>query len=69
MDELAGCVVIDGAVQTVPFTMTTVLPSCEPQAAETRTQYPVVTTGETTVLVLVASGIGLEVSPWPPVYH
>lgn len=71
MLELAGWVVTDGAIQTEPATKTMTLASCVPHGggAVTRTQYPVVAVGETTVLVLVAPAIGLDVSPRPPVYH
>jgi hypothetical protein len=70
-ETLAGCVVIVGARQlaeTVTTAVTLLLPIVL-QLFETRTQYDVVTVGDTVTEALVAFGIGLLVFPEVPVYH
>ena len=67
----AGCVVIVGAGQfaeTVTTAVTLLLPVAL-QLFETRTQYEVVTVGDTVTDALVAFAIGLLVLPDVPVYH
>jgi hypothetical protein len=63
-----GLVVIEEAVQGA-FTNTVTLPSCEPHGAVTWTQYVVLVTGETTVLLPVAPKIGFDASPRLPRNH
>ena len=70
-ETLAGCVVIVAAGQfaeTVTRAVVLLLP-VGLQLFETRTQYDVVTVGDTVMEALVALAIGLPVLPDVPVYH